>query len=109
MIGTHAKRNASLESEPNRFPGINHPIIPAAIAGRKTTEMILEKMLRLPYEQVRTFLCCLNRVFDRGTCHNLRDVFKPTLQRIIKKGALKALTEVIASIAKPYTWLPKLA
>jgi hypothetical protein len=36
IMGIQAKINASLESEPMRFPGINHPIIPAAIAGRKT-------------------------------------------------------------------------
>jgi hypothetical protein len=43
ITGMQAKMNASLESEPNIVPGMNHPIMPAIMVGTNTEMMILLK------------------------------------------------------------------
>lgn len=52
-------------------------------------ELLVEKMLNIFNEKQQqrtyTFLNCLQRTFDRGSYHNLRNVFKEPLRAIIRE------------------------
>jgi ankyrin repeat protein len=52
-------------------------------------ELLVEKMLcilrKKQKQEMYTFLNCLQRNFDRGTYHNLRDVFKEPLRAMIRE------------------------